>query len=71
MDRAINIAELKYPRDQGYRHYWFFDHSAPHAAFGEDTINGYHMNAKPGGKQPRLRDTIWNGKLHKMNYSEE
>lgn len=24
------------------------------------------MNVKPGGAQPALRDTIWNGKLQKM-----
>ena len=69
MDRAINISEIKYPRDQGYRHYWIFDCSGLHAAFGEDALNAYHMNAKPGGKQPKMRDTIWNGKLQKMNFS--
>ena len=24
------------------------------------------MNAKPGGKQPKMHDTYWNGKLQKM-----
>ena len=27
------------------------------------------MNAKPGGKQPLLRDTVWDGKVQRMVYS--
>ena len=27
------------------------------------------MNAKPGGKQPRMRDTVWQGKVQTMVFS--
>ena len=28
------------------------------------------MNVKPGGKQPRMHDTIWNGKVQKMVFPD-
>ena len=28
------------------------------------------MNLKPGGKQPRMHDTIWNGKVQKMVFAD-
>ena len=30
MVKAVNVAEAKFPKDQGYRLYWIFDHSSCH-----------------------------------------
>lgn len=51
MKRAIQITEVKYPKDEGWRHVWVFDHSSCHAAMADDALDMNHMNVKPGGKQ--------------------
>lgn len=66
MDRAIEIAEIKYPKGDGWRHVWVFDHSSCHAAMADDALDVAKMNVKPGGKQPIMHDTIWNGKRWKL-----
>lgn len=35
----------------------------------EDALDVTHMNVKPGGLQKKLRDTVWAGKVQKMNFS--
>lgn len=67
-DSAL-ITECKYPREQGYNVVWVFDHSSCHRAYAEDTLIASRMNAKPGGKQLLLRDTVWDGKVQKMVYN--
>ena len=69
MDTAVKIAEIKYPKSEGYKVVWVFDNSSCHNAYAEDALIAAHMNAKPGGKQHVLRDTIWNGQTHKMVFS--
>lgn len=64
-DAAV-LAEVKYPRDQGYKLVWLFDHSSCHGAY---TKNAFKMNMKPGGKQPVMRNTIWNGKEYSMVFN--
>ena len=59
MEHAIKIADIKYPKDVGYRVVWVFDNSSCHNAYADDALNANNMNAKPGGKQPCLRDTEW------------
>ena len=58
--KAVKIAEVKYPLSQGYHHIWCFDHSCGHTAFASK------MNEGPGGKQPKMRDTVWNGQPQTM-----
>ena len=67
MKKAYRIAELKYPKEDGWRHAWVFDHSSCHAAMATDALQVGEMNVKPGGKQPRMRDTIWQGRVQSMN----
>ena len=55
--KAVRIADVKYPPSQGYHHVWCFDHSCGHAS---------KMNKGPGGKQPKMRDTVWNGQPQTM-----
>jgi hypothetical protein len=71
IEDSVKTAEVKYPREHGYRLVWVFDHNSCHGAFSSDALNAYHMNAKPGGKQPGLRDTInpLNGQVQKMVFS--
>ena len=60
MQRSIEIAEIKYPKEDGWRHVWVFDHSSCHAAMADDALDVNKMNVKPGGKQRIMRDTTWN-----------
>ena len=57
MEKAVQVAEAKFPKDEGYRLYWIFDHSSYHTAYADDTLNASKMNAKPGGCQPLMHDT--------------
>ena len=41
---------------------WLFDQSSCHRAFAEDALNVRRMNVRPGGVQPRLRNTSWGRK---------
>ena len=65
VEAAIKIAKVKYAADR-YNVLWFFDHSSGHTAFAEDALNASRMNVRPGGKQPVMHDTIYNGIHQKM-----
>ena len=69
MDHAVKIAEIKYPKEIGYRLIWIFDNSSCHNAYADAALNASLMNAKPGGKQPRMRDIVWNGKAQCMVFN--
>ena len=66
MDDALKIAEIKYPPSGGYRHVFLFDHSCGHTAYSKDALVASRMNRKDGGKQPRMRDTVWEGNTQRM-----
>lgn len=53
---AVRIAEIKYPKSQGWKHVWVFDHSSCHAAMADDALDVSKMNVNPGGKQRKMRD---------------
>ena len=40
-----------------------------HTAKAQDTLETSKMNVNPGGKQKVMRDTVWAGKVQKMNYA--
>jgi len=69
IERAVEMAEFKYPKEEGWRHVWVFDHSSCHAAMADDALDASKMNVNPGGKQRKMRDTVWNGRVQKMNDS--
>ena len=69
VEKAVEIAEIKYPLTDGWRHVWIFDHSSCHGAMAEDSLDVNKMNVNPGGKQRVMRDGFWNGKPQKMNYA--
>ena len=64
--KAVKIAEVRYPSSQGYHHIWCFDHSCGHTAYAEDALIASKMNKGPGGKQPKMRDTEWNGQTQSL-----
>jgi len=70
LEDATKVAKIKYPKDDGYRVSFVFDHSSCHGTFAEDALDASKMNLKPGGKQPRMHDTIWNGKVQKMVFPD-
>ena len=48
---------------------FLFDHSCGHAAFSDDAPNVNRMNVKPGGVQPAMHDTLWNGEYQNLHIS--
>lgn len=67
MNIAVDMAEFKYPKEDGWRIVWVFDHSSCHAAMADDALDASKMNVNPGGKQRKMRDSIWRGKVQSMN----
>ena len=66
---GVKIAEVKYPKDKGWKHVWIFDHSSCHRAAADDSLDVNKMNVKPGGKQCVMQDGIWDGKPQAMNFA--
>ena len=69
MKAAVKIAEVKYPRMEGWKLVWIFDHNSCHTAMPDDVLDVSKMNVNPGGKQRVMRDGFWDGKPHKMNFA--
>lgn len=61
---AIKIAEVNFPRENGWRITWIFDHR--HAAMPDDALDASKM-VNPGGKQRVMRDGFWDGNVQKIN----
>lgn len=70
LEKAVKIAEVKYPKQDGWRLVWIFDHSSCHAAMADDALDVSQMNVKPGGKQRVMRDGWWGGKPQAMNFHD-
>ena len=66
---AVKIAEVKYPKDEGWKHVWIFDHSSCHGAAADDFLDVNKVNMKPGGKQRVMRDGIRDGKPQAVNFA--
>ena len=58
LDQAISITKLKYPQQTCI---FMYDHSSVHKRCTDNALNARRMNLRPGGKQPKMRPTIWNG----------
>lgn len=65
VENVIKIVKIKYPMEL-YDVIWLFDHSSGHTAFAEDALNVNKMNVRPGGAQPKMRDTMWRGRVQRM-----
>ena len=68
IEKAYRIAEIKYPKDDGWKHVWIFNHSSCHAAMPDDALDVKCMNVKPGGKQQGNAGWImeWQGTENKL-----
>ena len=71
MERAVTIAEIKYPKSEGWCHAWVFDHSSCRAAMADDALDAHKMNVNPRGKQRLMHDTVWNGNYQSMNFTKK
>ena len=65
---ALKIAKLKYP---GRHIVMLFDHSSVHHKMAADALNVKVMNKKPGGKQPILRNTIYENKVQTFAFGQD
>ena len=65
MKHALTIAEIKYP-SSSHNLVFLFDQSSGHTAYAEDSLNANRMNVNPGGSQPKMHNTTWNGSEQKM-----
>ena len=54
MEDAVNIAKVKYPKEDEFTVFWVFDQSLCHTAYAMDALIVTNMNVKPGGKQPMM-----------------
>lgn len=66
MKTAVAIAEVKYPKEEGWKQVWVFDQSSCHKAMADDALDVNARNIKPGGKQAIMRDTVWAGRPQRM-----
>ena len=67
---VVKLVNFKYPKSEGWRVVWIFDHSSCHAAMSEDALDVTHMNVKPGGKQRVMRNGFYDGKPQQMNFPD-
>ena len=65
LENAVQIAEVKYPSEM-HSFVFILDQSSGHTAYTEDPLSAHHMNMGDGGKQPKKRDTIWDGQPQMM-----
>ena len=59
---VVKLVNFKYPKSDGWRVGWIFDHSSCHAAMSEDPLDVGHMNVKSGAKQRVMRNGFYDGK---------
>ena len=65
--QMIPIFEAQHPGCQGV---FQFDNSTGHNAYADDALLAHKMGFYPGGKQPRMRDTVWKGQRQSMVFEE-
>ena len=63
VENALNIFEAKYPYARGL---FLFDNAPSHKKVADDQLDVDRMNVGVGGKQPILRDTVWNGEIQHL-----
>lgn len=66
---AVAIAEFKYP-SENYNLLFLFDQSSGHTAYDDDALIASRMNVKPGGCQPKMRDTVYDGVTQRMVFDD-
>ena len=69
MERVVTIVKIKYPKSEGWRHAWVFDHSSCHAAMADNALDVHKMNVNPRGKQCMTQ--VWNGNYQSTNFTKK
>ena len=67
VDKAIKIFEQKYPGVVGL---FIFDNAPSHCKKADNALNPDKMNISNGGKQPHMRDTVWDGRVQRMTLDD-
>ena len=62
--KALDIFEALYPG------LFVFDNAPSHYKKADDSLHPDRMNISDGGKQPRMRDTLWNGQVQQMTLED-
>ena len=63
VDRTIDIFERIHPDATAL---FLFDNAPSHRKVADDTLNADKINVGPGGKQPKMHDTLWSGVIQRM-----
>ena len=64
---TIDIFERVHPNAQGL---FLFDNAPSHKKVADDALNVDKMNVHPGGMQPKMRSTTWEGRTQTMVYRD-
>ena len=64
---TINIFERVHPQAKGL---FLFDNAPSHRKLAEDALNVNRINVHPGGKQPVMRNTKWNGQVQPLIFDD-
>ena len=67
VERTIDIFERVHPDARGL---FLFDNAPSHKKLADDALNVERMNVHPGGMQPAMRDTIWDGQVQRLVYAD-
>ena len=63
VEGALQTFKHKFPGVTGL---FLFDNAPSHKKYPPDGLNAASMNVYSGGKQPIMRDTVWNGETQRM-----
>ena len=63
VDTAIDIFDRIFQNSIAI---FMFDNAPSHRKYPSDGLNASDMNVHPGGKQPKMRDTVWNSSNQSM-----
>ena len=63
VEQTVDIFERIHPEAIAL---FLFDNAPSHRKMADDALNADKMNVGPGGKQPKMRDTIWGGAVQRM-----
>ena len=61
--KTVDIFERVHPHATGI---FLFDNAPSHRKMADDALNVDKMNVGPGGKQPKVRDTVWGGAVQRL-----
>ena len=61
--RTVDIFERIHPVATAL---FLFDNAPSHRKVGDNALNADKLNVGPGGKQPKMRNTIWGGRIQRL-----